>query len=311
LFAPVPPDIIAATMVFNNDLSIYADQHHTPHIATDTNTNTNTNTDADADETATLLGGRGNSTSMSAFGVSRFVIGCVVLSLLAFLFLLNQGTSISTSSSSSVAVINSNNNGADMEDADVTGGTMRDNYIWFIDVHSEILKAKFLYGPSKGKMVSKGQPYGGVFNSSDGKLLVKAGRQLTTAVADAFNKLEGDTLAFDINTFRSIHLKPIKLNFYVTSDIQIDGIGTIKHIALGQGYDNGAGNEWWIKSPNCFWGFVVATAFGDGAFEHLTDGMRSHFHDDNDIRQYICKLTNGNYFVFEDYWLDHARIKIV
>jgi len=285
LFAPVPPDIIAATMVFNNDLSIYADQHHTPHIATDTNTNTNTNTDADADETATLLGGRGNSTSMSAFGVSRFVIGCVVLSLLAFLFLLNQGTSISTSSSSSVAVINSNNNGADMEDADVTGGTMRDNYVWFINIHSEILKTKFLYGPSKGYMVSKGQPYGGVFNSDDGKLLVKAGRQGTTAVADAFNKLEGEALSFfHAWQCNQHHAKPTKLNFYVISDLQIEGIGTIKHIALGQG-SNSDGNDWWINSPNC------------------------HFHDDNNCPEYICKLTNGKYFGFEDYWMDHAQIK--
>mmetsp|Transcript_9461 Transcript_9461/g.10986 ORF Transcript_9461/g.10986 Transcript_9461/m.10986 type:complete len:136 (+) Transcript_9461:163-570(+) len=101
-------------MVFNNDLSIDSKHQHTPHTDTDTDTDTNT----DADEIATLLGGRGNDTSISAFCVSRFrLVGFVVLSLSAFVFLLNQGTSISLSSS--VAVINSNNNEADMIDDDI------------------------------------------------------------------------------------------------------------------------------------------------------------------------------------------------
>jgi len=266
-------------MVFNNDLSISADHHQngTPHSDTDTITNTNT----DADETVTLLARRrGNSTHTSAFGLVGFVIGCVALSLLTFVFQLNQGNSLSPSSSSSslsssVAVINSHNNGADTED---TAFEMQDNYVGFRDYNHvrKIVKAKFLYQPSTGYMVSKGQPYGGVFNSNDGNLLVKAGRHGTEAVANAFNNLEGATFSFYYGTYvRNDPSSPPKsLNFYVVSDLQIEGIGTIKHVALGQGNDAGL-NMWWMHSPNC------------------------EYNEKQLYPGYICKLTNGKYCVLK------------
>ena len=258
-------------MVFNNDLSISTDHHHTgtPHGDTDTDTN---NTNTDADETVTLLARRrGNSTHMSAFGLVGLVIGFVALSLSTFVFLLNQRTSLS--SSSSVALINSNNNGADMEDTDVA---WQDNILWFTSENYTIVKAKFLYGPTKGYMVSDGEPYGGVGNTHRGRLWVKAGRHGTPAVADAFNNLEGDTLSFKYGWHDSTNPSspPESLNFYVISDLQIESFGTIKHVALGQGYRDGM-NMWWIKSPNC------------------------GFNEEHPFPYYICNLTNGKYFVLE------------
>jgi len=218
-------------------------------------------------------------TTKTTIVTRALVVVCGVAAVVAGVTYLSTGLYHRYPSSSSVALINSNNNGADTEDTDVTK-TMRDNYVYF-DNGGGIVKAKFLYGPTKGYMVSEGEPYGGVGNTHDGKLSVRAGRHGTLAVGYAFNHLEGELFKFDEASCRSHQSGPAEMNFYVISDVQLEGYGTLQQVALAQDKNS---NGWWMKSRNCF--------------------LDDHYACD----PYICNLTNGKQVVFQGENNDHATI---
>ena len=127
------------------------------------------------------------------------------------------------------------------------------NYLTFVNdtFHLHNLECSLI-----SYMVSEGEAYGGTVCGTD-SLLVRAGRNKTTPVADHFKSgLSAGNMMVSF-CFSGGDVEPEQLNFYIEADFtfklgsQAQNMGTYR-LRIGQGHGGGfVHNNWWIAGAEC------------------------------------------------------------